>query len=192
MAADSFLKAFDWVQHTLGDLGNIQSRLQLQRPELIVVDSYTGRRVNTMTSDVPDLIHVMGNIAESEHVAKDATLTMQYRRAQAFPGDPALVWSIFGEKGEIRLKAVSDAMLQVSQLLDVTIEVHDHATRKVETIEFEWAHFPELAHLSRSYGPIYEAYANGTTGTYADFEHALKRHTQLDGMLDHWDATKAA
>lgn len=182
---------FDWVQHVLGDLGDIQSRLQLQRPKLNVVDSHTGRPVDTMISDVPDLIHVTGTLPETEHIVKNATLHMRFRRAQAFQGDPALVWTIFGEKGEIRLTAVFDTMLQVSQLLDVTIEVHDHKAHEVERVDFKWGSYPELPHLARSYGPIYEAYANGTTGTYADFEHGLKRHKQLDKMLEKWDKFKA-
>ncbi|OTA92250.1 hypothetical protein M434DRAFT_74944 [Hypoxylon sp. CO27-5] len=185
-----FGHVFDWVQHVLGDLGNMQSRLQLQRPKLNVVDSYTGRPVNTMISDVPDLIHVTGSLPESEHIVKDATLHMSFRRAQAFHGEPALVWTIFGEKGEIRLTAVFDTMLQVSQLLDVTIEVHDNEKREVERVDFKWSSFTELPHLARSYGPIYEAYANRTTGTYADFANALKRHKQLDEMLENWDKFK--
>ncbi|KAK8004478.1 hypothetical protein PG989_004197 [Apiospora arundinis] len=189
----AFGHVFDWVQRVLGDLQNVQSRLQLQRPKLNVVDSYTGRRASTIISDVPDLIHVTGTLPESEHVVKDATLHMRFRRAQAFPGDPALVWSILGEKGEIRISAVFDTMLQVSQLLDVTIEVHDQESDNVERVDFKWDKaFAQLPYLTRSYGPIYEAYANGTLGKCADFDHAVKRHEQLDGLYTSWDAARAA
>ncbi|KAK7754966.1 hypothetical protein SLS62_003050 [Diatrype stigma] len=182
---------FDWVQHVLGDLGTMQSRLQLQRPKLNVLDPTSGRTIDTVTSDVPDLVHMTASLLGSEHVVKDATLHMSFRRAPAFQGEPALVWTILGEKGEIRLTAVLETMLQVSEMLDVTIEVHDHEGGAVERVEFGWDSFLELPYQTRSYGPIYEAYAAGTVGSYADFEHALKRHEQLDGMLANWDASKA-
>lgn len=169
----------------------MQSRLQLQRPKLNILDPSTGKIVDTVTSDVPDLIHMTGSLPESEHIVKDATLHMSFRRAQAFQGEPALVWTLLGEKGEIRLTAVLDIMLQASQLLDVTIEVHDHDRGEVERVDFGWGSSLELPYLTRSYVPIYEAYASGIVGAYADFDHALKRHKQLDEMLANWDASKA-
>jgi predicted dehydrogenase len=183
---------FDWIQHTLGDIQNLQSHLQLQRPNLKVQDSYTGRFIGTVESDVPDLIYVTGSLAESEHTAKDATLHIRFRQAQAFLGEPALVWTIIGEKGEIRLTSALSTMLQISSLADVTIDIDDHENDKVQRVEWKWGPYPELPYLARSYGPLYDAYASGAIGKYADFEHALKRHTQLDGILASWDASKAA
>ena len=184
------ITVFDWVQNVLGDVHDIQSRLQIQRPKIKVLDSYIGRSVDTVESDVPDLIYVTGTLPGSEHILKDATFHMRYRRAQAFLGEPALVWTILGEKGEIRLTAAFDSMLQISQLGDVTIEIDDYEKREIERVDFKWDKFPELPHLSRSYAPIYEAYATGAVGKYADFDHALKRHTQLDGLLASWDASR--
>ncbi|RYP43852.1 hypothetical protein DL768_009632 [Monosporascus sp. mg162] len=191
--AENAVKAvFDWVQHTLGDIQNIQSHLQLQRPTLKVQDSHTGRFIDTVESDVPDLIYVTGTLPGTEHIVKDATLHMRFRRAQAFLGEPALVWSIYGEKGEIRLTAALDTMLQVSSLMDVTIDIDDHENNEVQRVEWKWGAYPELHYLSRSYGPLYEAYYTGDVGKYADFGHAVKRHTQLDGILASWDASNAA
>lgn len=184
------ITVFDWVQNVLGDVHNIQSRLQLQRPKIKVLDSYTGSSIDTVESDVPDLVYMTGTLPGSEHVIKDATLHMRFRRAQAFLGEPALVWTIFGEKGEIRLTAAFDTMLQVSQLEDVTIELDDHEKREIQRVEFKWDAFTELPYLSRSYGSLYEAYATGAVGKYADFDYALKRHTQLDGLLASWDASR--
>lgn len=184
------ITVFDWVQNVLGDVQNIQSRLQLQRPKIKVLDPYTGRSIETIESDVPDVIYVTGTLPGSEYIAKDATLHMRFRRAQAFLGDPALVWSILGEKGEIRLTAAFDTMLHASQLGDVTIEIDDHEKREIQRVDFKWDAFSELPYLSRSYGSLYEAYATGAVGTYADFDHALKRHTQLDGLLASWDASR--
>ena len=185
------ITVFDWVQNVLGDIHNIQSRLQLQRPKIKVQDSYTGWSSKIVESDVPDLIHLTGSLAGSEHIVNNATMHMRFRKAQAFDGEPALVWTIFGEKGEIRLTAAFDTMLQVSQLGDVKIEIDDHAKHDIERVKFKWDAFLELPYLSRSYGSLYEAYATGAVGKYADFDHALKRHTQLDGLLASWDASRA-
>ncbi|KAK3319758.1 hypothetical protein B0T19DRAFT_445557 [Cercophora scortea] len=188
-----FGHVWDWVQNVLGDVENIESRLQIQRPRLKVLDSYTGRTIETIKSDVPDLISLTGSLPESEHVVKGATFAMRFRRARAFQGEPALVWTIFGERGEIRLTAAVDNMLQVSQLADVTIEIDDHESRRVQRVDFRWEAFKELSYLSRSYGPIYEAYANGdTTGKYGDFDHAVRRHDQLDALFASFDASEAA
>ncbi|KAH8589794.1 hypothetical protein B0O99DRAFT_599593 [Bisporella sp. PMI_857] len=187
-----FGHVFDWVQHTLGDIQNVQSHLQLQQPNLKVQDSYYGRSIETVVSDVPDLIYVTGSLPGSEHIVKDATMHFRFRRSQAFSGEPALVWTIYGEKGEIRLTAALNTMLQVSPLMDVTIDIDDHKRDEVQRVEWKWSSYPELPYLSRSYGHLYEAYATGAIGKYADFEHALKRHTQLDGIWASWDASKAA
>ncbi|KAI1736262.1 hypothetical protein F4680DRAFT_432338 [Xylaria scruposa] len=182
---------FDWVQHTLGDIQNIQSRLQLQRHSLEVWDSDTGSYIGMAESDVPDLIYVSGKLPNTQHIAQDATMHFRFRRAQAFQGESALVWSILGEKGEIRLKAASNTMLQISSLADVTIHVDDHETGKVELVDFQWGPYSDLSFIARSYGPLYEAYASGAVGKYADFEHASKRHTQLDQIWEAWDSSKA-
>jgi len=113
---------------------------------------------------------------------------MRFRRARPFRGEPALVWSIFGETGEIRLTSAVDNMLQASRLEDVTIEVNDFSTAKVQRVEFGWdEELMELPHLARSYASLYEAYAGSEVRRYADFDHAVRRHGQLDGILRQWD-----
>lgn len=182
------MTVFDWVQSVVGDVQNIQSRCQLLRPKIKVLDAYSGRSMKSIDSDVPDLIDMTGSLVESEHVAKDATFHMRFRKAQPFLGEPALIWTILGEKGEIRLTAGFDTMLQVSQLSDVKIEVHNHAEQDIERVAFKWEAYSELPHLARSYASLYEAYLTGAVGKYPDFDHALKRHIQLDGLLESWDA----
>lgn len=49
----------------------------------------------------------------------------------------------------------------------------------------------ELPHLPRSYASLYEAYAGGEVGKYADFDHAVIRHQQLGGLFAHWDWDKS-
>jgi predicted dehydrogenase len=182
---------FDLVQHTVGDIQIPQSHLQLQRPHLEVQDTYTGRFIETVKSDVPDLIYVTGSLPGSEHVIKDATLHIRFRPAQSFSGEPALVWTIIGEKGEIRLTSTLSTMLQISSLADVAIDIDEHENDEIHRVEWKWNSYPELPYLARSYGSLYEAYASGAVGEYADFEHAFKRHTQLDEILESWDASKA-
>lgn len=174
------------MQHTLGDIQNIQSHLQLERPTLKVQDAWTGRLAETVVSDVPDLIYVTGTMAETEHITKNATLHIRHRRGQAFLGDPALIWSISGEKGEIRLTCLSSTTLQISSMADVTIDICDYKTNEIERVPLKWG-ASELPILSKSYAPIYEAYASGDVGKYADFDHGAKRHKQLDELWVSWD-----
>lgn len=165
---------------TLGDVHNIKPHLQLQRPSIKIYDSHTGEFIENAQSEVPDLIYVTGTLPGTRHIAQDATLSLRFRRAQVFEGEPALVWSILGEKGEIRLMAAASTMLQASSLADVTIHVENHETGNVEPVNFDWGAYSELPFIARSYGPLYEAYASEAEGKYPDFEHALKRHRQLE------------
>ncbi|KAH7303889.1 hypothetical protein BKA65DRAFT_602262 [Rhexocercosporidium sp. MPI-PUGE-AT-0058] len=183
---------FDWVQHTLGDFQTLQSHLQLQRPKLKVQDSFTGRTIKTVESDVPDLIYITGTLPANEHTSKGAILHMRHQRAPQFSGEPALVWSIVCEKGEIRLTATNSVMLQISSMADVTIDIEDWEKGTLERIPVRWTTHPDLPVVSRSFVDIYEGYASGDTTKYADFKYAHKRHTQFDGLFASFDASQAA
>ena len=72
-----------------------------------------------------------------------------------------------------------------------TLELHDHATDKVEEVPWAWADWQEeLGYAARSIGAVYEEFAKGEgVGAYAGFGDALRRHEQLEGMLDAWVAS---
>ena len=97
-----------------------------------------------------------------------------------FKGTPGFTWIIHGEKGEIKV-TVASAALQASDD-ERSIAVHNFATDEVEVIEWE-RHFTDLPPPARNVAAMYEAFADGETGKYPDFEHAVLRHRQIDEVF---------
>lgn len=172
----------DIVQFVLGDIQDVQSRLQIQRPEVQLINPASGEVTGIVKSDVPDLILVTGSLPETDRIVNGASISLRFRRGQAFQGEPALRWTISGEKGEIRL--ISHSGPGINAISDnVVIEVHDFETDSVQNIAWDWGSYIELPSVARNTGALYDAFASGNTATYADFEHGLRRHRQLDEIL---------
>ncbi|KAM0424169.1 hypothetical protein ACHAPT_010538 [Fusarium lateritium] len=184
---------FDQVQYVLGDISNFKSRLHLQRPNVKIRDLDTNEIIETIKSDVPDLIFATGTLKESETSQKDASVLLRFRRGQPFPGEPPLVFTINGEKGEIRLKAEGGTGLHAnSYSAPVIIEVDDFETGKVEQVAWQWENWQEeLPVVSRSVAAVYERFAEGTKEGLVSFDDALFRHEQLNGLLREWDVDRS-
>lgn len=175
---------FDYVQFVLGDIQNTQSHLQIQRPELKVLDPKTGDVLEKISSDVPDLIHVTASLAKSSQVIKGATVHIMYTKGPVFKGEPAMSWNITGEKGDLRLVALGGSGIQASAHTDpLTISLHDFETDELHDIEWSWPEGLEIPQISSIIGSVYEAYAAGDATKYPDFAHGAKRHNQLDRMF---------
>ncbi|CAH0057655.1 unnamed protein product [Clonostachys solani] len=180
---------FDQIQHVLGDFTKIESHLQIQRPEVKIFDPASKRVVETVQSDVPDLVYAIATLPASENTQAGASALLRFRRGQTFKGDPALVWTIQGTKGEIRLTARDGTTLHASAYSGpVTIQVYDFATDTVEDAPWEWADWQEeLPILARSVGEVYERFASGKGSVLASFEEAGVWHQQLNKLLDAFD-----
>ncbi|KAJ7154144.1 hypothetical protein C8R46DRAFT_912071 [Mycena filopes] len=183
-----FAHLFDLVQSVVGDVDSLQGHLHIQRPSVPLRDPTTGKIVKTVQSDVPDLVVAAGTLPDSPFVQEGgAPLLVRFRRGPPFKGEPAVVWTIAGEKGEIRLSSPSATYLQMGSTEGgpIVIEVHDHATDSVSKVDWEWEDWQEeLPVPARNVGAMYEAFAEGKW--CPTFEDALKRHRQLDGMLAAW------
>ncbi|KAK1994445.1 oxidoreductase family protein [Colletotrichum falcatum] len=180
---------FDQVQYALGEATIRSSHAQIQRPDVRIRDPATGQVVETVPTDVPDLLAVTATLAASDVVAPGgATLLARFRRGQPFPGDPQLSWTIHGERGEIRLTSRDSVALQAFADGDaVRIEVHDFATDEVERVPWAWAAWQdELPVPARCIGAVYDAFASGggaaAAAGLASFDDALRRHEQLAGL----------
>lgn len=175
---------FDQVQHVLGDISNLKTRVQIQRPEVKLRDPATDKIVETVTSDVPDLVFTAGTLTSSS--SSSASVSVRFRRGQPFPGDAALVWTINGEKGEIRLKAQEGTSLHANAYSGpVTIEIDDFEKGEVETVAWRWEEWQEeLPVLARSVGAVYERFADGEVENLATFESAAVRHQQLNEIIE--------
>ncbi|KAJ1568462.1 hypothetical protein HK405_001735, partial [Cladochytrium tenue] len=174
---------FDTVQSIVGDISDLHGHLQLQRPDVKLLDRATGAIVGTQRSNVPDLIVAAGSIPESPTTQKDASALLRFRVGAPWPEDPPLVLTIHGEKGELRLTSHAGSSLGVAYQKPVVIDLHDFATDTVERIEWSWEDWQEeLPFAARNIGLVYEAFAKGEG--YPTFEDAVKRHEQLDALLE--------
>jgi hypothetical protein len=179
---------FDQIQHVLGEFTDLKSEFHLQRPQVRVKDPQSGQIVETITNRVPDLIFTTARLAESPTAQRNASVLYRFRQGQPFPGEPALSWTINGEKGEIRVVAQDGTSLHATAYNGpVTIELHDFATDKVSKVEWAWESWQEeLPLVARSVALLYENYAAGNK--VPTFQDALKRHEQLEQALSTWKA----
>lgn len=185
----------DYIQVALGEVTTLQSRFQLQRPEIKLQDD-SGQEAGTVTSNVPDLVIANGTLSDPTIAQHGATLNVHFRRGQPFKGEPGFTWHINCDKGEIRLISPTGAFLNANAYsVPVTLEVHDHATDEVHDVNWTWPAWQEESHLpfsSRSVAILYEAfYADAVEGgprEYPDFGDALRRHEQLQSLLAGWAA----
>ncbi|EMD70200.1 hypothetical protein COCSADRAFT_50008, partial [Bipolaris sorokiniana ND90Pr] len=131
----------DSVLSTLGPLSatSIHSKSQIQRPTLGVPDAETKNVTHHVTSNVPDLLSLHATLTPSAQTVPNATLTFLFRNGPAFPGDPALTWTINCEKGEIKLVSPTSPFFQFSDNdAAVKIQVHDFASGEVRDVACEW------------------------------------------------------
>ncbi|KAG9254177.1 uncharacterized protein F5Z01DRAFT_120455 [Emericellopsis atlantica] len=177
---------FDQVQYVLGTIEKPQTRLQLQRPEVKLRDPKTQNIVDTVISNVPDLVIVAATMPKSESVQENASILLRFRRGQPVAGEPALVWTISGTKGDLVLVARGGTALHANAYSEpVTIEIYNFETDKVEHVEWTWEDWQaELPMVARSIGKVYEDFANGAQ--VPTFKDALERHEQLEGYLEDW------
>lgn len=166
----------------------MKGHFQLQRPEGKLFDPTTKEPLPSIPSDVPDLIIATATLPETPITAKNATLLVRFRRGQPFPGEPQLVWTINGEKGEIQV--VSEGAVALSVLWGAkkpTIQVHDFESNQVDELEWGWQDWQEeLPMPARNIGAMYEAWLEGKN--YPTFEDAAVRHEQLEEILGDWKA----
>lgn len=180
---------FDQVQHVLGELIDLRAHLQIQRPEVRIRDASTQEVTETTISDVPDLIVTTSSLGESIVAKSRATVLTRFRRGQPFHGEPPLIWTINGERGEIRLTAHGGAALQANAYsAPVVIEVHDFERNEVQQVDWSWpAWQEELPIVARNIAVLYENFADGRTETLPSFKNASDRHEQLERILADWD-----
>ncbi|KID78855.1 Galactose/lactose metabolism regulatory protein GAL80 [Metarhizium brunneum] len=189
-----FGHVFDFVQSVVGDVvpETTGSRLQLQRRRVRVRDPENGEVVETVRSNVPDLLYLHGRLAESPRNDADATLAFTFRRGQPFPGTPSLAWSIYGVDGEIRLVAPAGISLQADACDEsVTIQVHDFDTDTVRDVEWDWTDVEKQVPVrGRSVQRVLYAYADWKqgksdgAGAWVGVDDAAARTSQIQKLLD--------
>lgn len=159
----AFAHTIDYVHDVLGEFESLQSRMQLQRPILKIIDENGVTTDREVRSDVPDLLALHGKLAKGKtDIVDDATLSFTFRSGQPFKNTPGLIWTINGEKGEIMVTASNMGYLHVDSSRDpIEIKLHDHATDEVIEVEWDWQDWQkDLPYRSRIVAELYERFAH--------------------------------
>lgn len=186
--------------------GTDHAHFQIQRPDIRVRDPQTNEIIDSIRSDVPDLVSLhgeleredhkfyhsanyeQGSLPESSHVRANASLIAYFHRGQPYPGDPSLSWTLTGETGTIRLISPAGISLQADAYAEpVTIAVHQFDTDKVEQVSWAWSDKQvELPIPARSVYHSLISFANRDESGYVSLEDAARRAEQIEGWLQGW------
>ncbi|KAH6629587.1 oxidoreductase family protein [Boeremia exigua] len=163
-----------YVHEVLGDWADFHTIGQIQRPSLGVIGA-DGQVAGSVASNVPDYLSVHGTLQNNKGVvAPGASLQTTFRLGPQFKGEPGLVWTINGEKGELKLTAPGPYIhAGFSNDGPITIMHHDHATDESTGLDWDWPEWQkEYALPVRSVAGLYERYAewveNGRPETVAE------------------------
>ncbi|KAH6639539.1 putative oxidoreductase [Boeremia exigua] len=181
--------ALDTLLAAIGDLepSTVQSKSQIQRPEVRIRDPSSGAIIDTVTSDVPDLLSFNAQLKPSPHTAPNATLSFFYRRGQSFPGTPALTWTLNFQHGEIKVESPTSGFLEPGPKDEpITIHVHRYDDDSVEVVEWNWS--PEQAVLplsARSVSATLFAFADGRPAGegWVSVDDAARRAVVIEKFL---------
>ena len=172
MVTIGFGHMIDFVMLVLGELSVFRSQLNILRPEVPIMAS-DGTILETVATDVADHIMLQGILSSG------APLSVTFRRGPPFKGTPGFIWSVYGEKGEIRITAAGPALQANDD--EITIAVHTF-DQDVEIIDCDRC-VKNLAGPARNVASMYEAFAANETRKYPDFGHAVLRHRQIEEVF---------
>lgn len=187
----------DYVHEVLGEFDSFQSRLQIQRPELKLVDK-EGKQIGAVTPDVPDFLAVHGALkADKPYVTPSATLVATFRHGQPFKGEPGFIWTINGTKGELRITAPGPYLMAHSFDGPIKFDFHDFEKDEVVDLGWDWEPWQkELPLLARSVAVLYERYAEWVEGGKGEVKEgrdwprlhdAVVRARELDALYKQYD-----
>lgn len=110
-----------------------------------------------------------------------AVLSATIRGGAPFRGSPGLEWSIYGEKGEIKISGPS-AFIEI--VGTTSVQLHDFATDEVVELKLKNGTFAEMYPINRNLARVYEAIAAGDKTLLCDFEGAVKRHHFIEEVYN--------
>lgn len=191
----AFTHMIDYMHEILGEFDGFHSRAQIQDTEIRVLGN---AEAGSLKSNVPDFIAIHGALKGKPYLAKDATLAVTWRAGDPFKGDPAFVWNIRGEKGQLQLKSPAGTYLGSHSFWEpITLRFHDFANDEVQEISWDWQDWQKDLHLyTRSIGELYERYAEWYESGKGDIksgrewptlEDGMTRMRELDGIFESFD-----
>lgn len=174
------------MHSVFGEYSSSHAHTQVQRPNQHIINRETGTS-NAVVSDVPDLVSVHGALQPSDLVSDGASLLVNFKTGPPFPGTTPFVWTIAGKKGRIRMSSQRGPFIQSeASEQPISIEVASFATGEVKQVLCTWEDWQEgLLGRGRNIAKVYDLFFEGQAEEYGlcDFEGAVTRHSEVDGIL---------
>ena len=165
----------DYIHTALSsEFSSLAAHVHILRPN-VTITGLNSEIIETVTSNVPDLMTVYGSIASS-----NAPLDVRYRRGQPFKGSTGFEWIITGEVGEIKLSGPGPSL----QAADMAYKLEWYDFEKDEVVNVDWEEgYPDLPAPARNVGRLYDLFAKGDEALYPSFDDAVLRHSELETVL---------
>ncbi|KAI5206123.1 hypothetical protein E4T39_02601 [Aureobasidium subglaciale] len=179
-----FLHSITCLFEAFGELKTYDSILGIDYPTLELMDpSQGGKIVDSVRKDCPD------NIRLQDRFESGALVTYQLRAGEAFLGEPDCRWLINGDEGDISITNPRGCFDIEHE--GIEIKYRKAGEKEAQKIELPQDDLTELKHPAQNVGRLYEAFVKGETGSYADWNVALKRHAFIDEMFQRAEGDKA-
>ncbi|KAF2837686.1 NAD-binding Rossmann fold oxidoreductase family protein [Patellaria atrata CBS 101060] len=159
----------------LDELESFNSIIEVKRPEIQLLD-HSGQVVGTTQRTAHDQVLIQG------HTKAGTLLSYHLHGGAGFDGKEGLNWTIYGEKGEIKVSGPNSYLHIGDESL--SIAVHDHGSGRVEDIVIDTDVFDTLPLFSRNVARIYEAFADKRQGEYREWDHAVLRHKMVEELYE--------
>ena len=169
----------DTIHHTFqSEFATLNAHLRILRPKVPITGT-SNDVIDTVTTNVPDWIALDGTLA-----SHDIPLDIVFRRGEPFKGHYGFEWLVSGELGEIKVSGPGPIMHVA--VGSHRIEVYDFAKEEVEDISYG-DEYEDLPVPARNVGRLYDLFAKGDAKTYPDFDHAVRRHQEIESMYSSSD-----
>lgn len=157
----------------LSEPKDFHSLLTIQRPTINVInkDGSIAKKDVKVTSHDHILVH--GNLSSG------AVFSLNVRGGEPFKDESGVDWRIYGEKGEIWVKAVN---MHMQIFGGTSIRLHDFEKDEVKDVELLKEEFDDMYPIHRNVARLYEAIAAKDRAAFCTFEQAVERHRFIDAL----------
>lgn len=161
------------MQAVLGEPKSFDSVLAVQRPVVNVVNPDGSILKKDVKVTSYDHVMVHGKLDSG------AVFSINVRGGNQFKDQPSVDWRIYGEKGEIWVKA-SNMHMQIFG--GSSIHLHDFENDEVKEIKFLEEEFDDMYPIHRNVARLYEAVAAEDATAFCSFEQAVKLHRFIEAL----------
>jgi predicted dehydrogenase len=105
--------------------------------------------------------------------------SINVRGGNPFKGEPSVDWRIYGDKGEIWVKAPN---MHMQIFGGTSIHIHHFETDHAKEVEPLKEEFDDLYPINRNVARLYEAIAAEDTAAFCTFEQAVELHRFIDAI----------